>query len=120
MLPVHDALARTDRGGWKSRANNVTFGAALENGVPDVPSAQRSGTVDGSAAYAVQSGIGVAGPTHTICCAPDGRPVLSSAEPIIPELALLANSPIPPRRMARGARNAPANAEISCECPSVC
>src|SRR5262245_65141681 len=37
-------------------------------------------SLERSLANAVQFGIGVAGPTHMICCAPLGRPVLSSAE----------------------------------------
>jgi len=42
----------------------------------------------GSFSYADQFGIGAAGPTHEICCAPDASPVLSSAEEMRPTLGL--------------------------------
>ena len=67
----------------------MTFGALLENTVPEVPSAQWSGTLD-AFVYAAQSGIGAAGPTQTICCAPEARPVLSSTLPICPTEGALA------------------------------
>src|SRR5687768_15135078 len=117
--PFHDRFERTVRCGRKFLANSVTLGEAFENTVPVVPSAQRSGTPPGPPSYWVQSGIGTAGPTQLICCVPLGSPVLSSAPPIWPPLEPLANSPIPPRTTARGVRDAPLNAEISCDSPTV-
>src|SRR4051812_32591326 len=97
----------------------VTFGAELAKSVPCVPSAHVLGIDERFVAYDAQSGIGTAGPTQLIVWTPVGSPVLSIAVPSRPELALFANTPTPPRHTARGARNAPVNAAISFDWPSV-
>src|SRR5688572_6557423 len=118
MLPFHDRFERTVRCGRKFEANSVTFGAEFENTVPAVLSAQRSGMAAGLFAKSVQSGTGAAGPTHMSCCVPLASPVLSMADPTWPP-ALLVNTPTPPRTTARGPRNAPMKAAMSCDWPSV-
>jgi hypothetical protein len=95
----------------------VTFGAALEKTVPDVPSAQRVGIEPSLAAYEAQSGVGAAMPTQAICCTALGKPVLSSAEPMDCAVGVLWNMPMPPRTTARGPRTAPWNAAICAAVP---
>src|SRR5689334_7766967 len=108
MAPLHARLDRTDCEGAKCGEKSVTLGAALEKTVvPAVPSAQRSGTLPRFDEYDCQSGVGTASPMHSICCAPLGNPVLSSAAPIMPEFAPFVKTPIPPRTTARGRRASP-------------
>src|SRR5690349_1907727 len=81
-LPDHCRFDRRLLGATYLSENIVTTGAASANTEPVLPSAHRSGIRLGFDEYVVQFGIGVAGPTHVICCRPLGNPVLSSAEPI--------------------------------------
>ena len=65
--PLHCRLDLTLFGAVKSSEKKLTFGAALENTVPVVPSAHRDGMDDVLDAYASQSGTGAAAPIHVSC-----------------------------------------------------
>ena len=78
------------RCGAKSRAKSVTLGDALANTVP--LRAVGAAIGDGRRVRARTRPVGRAArpvPTHTICCAPLGSPVLSSALPIWPALRVV-------------------------------
>src|SRR3954465_1174451 len=78
-LPFHERFERRVRCGVKPGATSVTFGAAVEKTEPVVPSAHVLGMPSRLCVYRSQFGNGPAGPTHTICCVPLGKPVFSSA-----------------------------------------
>ena len=69
------------------------------------------------AAYAVQSGMGAAGPTHVSCWSDEGSPVLSMAfcSSCVP--GVFWNTPTPPRSTARGARIIPGSSASWSACP---
>src|SRR5688572_27103389 len=100
--PVQLRFDRMLRGETKSLPKTVTFGAALANGLdPDPPPTHVVGIDDGSVAYALQSGTGVAFPTHVTCWTALGSPVLSSAEPTVLVPGRFWKIPMPPRTTAR-------------------
>src|SRR5476649_1154810 len=69
--------------------------------------------------YDVQSGIGVAAPTHESCCTALGNPVLSMAEAMRLALGVFWKTPMPPRTTARGPRIIPSNIVICGAVPYV-
>src|SRR5690242_2223947 len=69
-------------------------------GPPDAaPLAHASGMLEGSAAYAAQSGIGTPAPMHTSCDWLFGKPVAVNADANIGNGNVPRNSPMPPRKM---------------------
>jgi len=73
----------------------VTFGAVSANGV--APPTQVDGTEEGSAMYAVQSGVGAAGPIHDRRSVLPGKPVEPIASLSNADGRKVRNSPTPPR-----------------------
>src|SRR5258705_3863955 len=105
--PFQLRFDRTLRGAAKSRAKSVALGASLAKTLPVLPSAHRDGIVDGSAAYADQSGVGTAAPTQVSCCSAPASPALSIAVPMEVAAGRPWKTPMPPRTTARRPRMAP-------------
>src|SRR5215510_183877 len=95
IAPPHCRFERSARGDSNRLSKSVTFGAPLANGVLAAPFKHSVGMAPMFPRYVVQSGVGAAAPTHINCCTPLGKPVLSSAVPMVCAVGVLWKMPTP-------------------------